>query len=173
MINDLINIAFRFVVLILVQVLILNNILVGGFINPYLYVLFILLFPLESPKLLLLVLAFFLGLGIDMFSNTMGMHAAASVFMAFCRPYFLKLIAPRDGYDFERTPSIQAMGLKWFLTYTGILVLLHHAVLFYTEVFRLNEFFHTLLRVVLSSSLTIILILITQYLFYYKTRTQR
>ena len=166
MIEKIIRIALRFFVLILVQVLLLNNIQLGGYINPYLYVLFILLLPLETPNWLLLLLAFILGLGIDMFTNTMGMHAAACVFMAYCRPYITKLISPRDGYDMDTPPTLQNLGLNWFLTYSIVLVLLHHLFLFYIEVFRLHEFFSTLLRVLLSSILTVTLILISQYLFY-------
>ena len=166
MIEKIIRIALRFFVLILVQVLLLNNIQLGGYINPYLYVLFILLLPLETPNWLLLLLAFLLGLGIDMFTNTMGMHAGACVFMAYCRPYITKLISPRDGYDMDTPPTLQNLGLNWFLTYSIVLVLLHHLFLFYIEVFRLHEFFPTLLRAILSSILTVTLILISQYLFY-------
>lgn len=160
----------RFIFLVLFQVLILNNIQFSGYINPYLYVLFILLLPFETPKWMLIILAFLLGLFIDMFSNTMGMHAAASVFLAFCRPYLLTYIAPRGGYGYESQPTIVNMGLNWYLSYAGILVLLHHIALFYIEVFRLSEFFSTLYRVVLSSCFTILLLIISQYLIYVKKR---
>jgi hypothetical protein len=173
MINEIINNSLRFVFLILVQVLILNNIQLGGYINPYLYVLFILLLPIETPKWLILFLCFLLGLGVDQFSDTMGLHAGASVFMGFCRPYLLKVLAPREGYGAENKPGLKSMNLRWFLTYSGILVLLHHLFLFYAEVFRFSEFFHTLLRVILSTFFTILLIIICQYLFYYKLRGQK
>jgi len=158
--------TLRFLFLVLFQILILNNIQFSGYINPYLYVLFILMLPFETPKWMLIILAFVLGLSIDMFSNTMGMHAAAAVFLAFCRPYLLAYIAPRGGYEFESQPTIVHMGLSWYLSYAGILVLLHHIALFYIEVFRLSEFFSTLYRVVLSSCFTILLIIISQYLVY-------
>lgn len=165
MIHDIINIVLRFFILILVQALILNNIQLGGYVNPYLYVLFILLLPLQTPKWLLLFLGLILGLSIDMFSNTMGMHAFATVFMSFCRPMVLKIMSPREGYDFENKLNVRDMGISWFVTYSGILVLLHHFVLFYLEVFRFSEFFSTFIRVILSSFLTLILIVISQYLF--------
>lgn len=172
MIEKIIRIILRFFVLVLVQVLILNNIQLGGYVNPYMYVLFILLLPMETPKSLLLLLAFVLGLTIDMFTNTMGMHAGACVFMAYCRPYVTKVISPRDGYDMDTTPTIQNLGLNWFSTYSIILVLLHHFVLFYLEVFRLHEFFSTFFRIIFSSILTVSLILLSQYLFY-KTRSEK
>ena len=80
--NQILKNIIRFVVLVFIQVAILNNIQISGFINPYMYVLFILLLPFETPNWILLVLSFFLGLSIDIFSNTLGMHASASVFMA-------------------------------------------------------------------------------------------
>ena len=88
----------RFAVLVLVQVLILNNIQISGYLNPYVYVLFVLLLPFETPNWLLLVVAFLLGLSIDLFSQTPGIHAFATVFMAFFRPFILNVLSPRDGY---------------------------------------------------------------------------
>ncbi len=167
MINNTIVInIFRFIFLVLFQSVILNNIELGGYINPYLYVLFILLLPFETPKGVLLILAFFIGLSVDMFSNTMGVHASASVFMAYCRPHVLKLVAPRDGYDAETKPTIKSLGFRWFLVYASFLIFAHHIFLFFIEVFRFSEFFLTLWRVILSSILTIILVLLSQFLFY-------
>ncbi|MGE0636749.1 MAG: rod shape-determining protein MreD [Bacteroidia bacterium] len=157
--------ALRFVFLIFFQVLILNNVQLGGFINPYLYVLFILMLPVETPGWMLLLLAFAIGLGVDLFENTAGMHASASVFMAFCRPYLLNMIAPREGFDRGTKLTIQKFGVPWFLTYAGILIVLHHLALFYLEIFRLSAFFSTLLRVLLSSVFTLGLVVITQFLF--------
>lgn len=159
------NIA-RFFVLILVQVLILNNIELSGYINPYLYVLFIILLPIELPGWIVIITSFLIGLGVDMFSNSMGFHAAASVFVAFFRPFLLKRMSPREGYEPEVNIGVKKMGLKWFLTYASIMVLLHHFILFYIEIFRFEEFFSTLLRMILSSILTLILILLTEFGFY-------
>jgi rod shape-determining protein MreD len=158
----------RFAILVLVQVLILNNIQVSDFIVPYFYVLFILLLPFETPKWLLLLSAFVLGLTIDLFMQTPGMHTAATVFMAFLRPKVLEMSAPRDGYEPGTYPRLYYYGFQWFLRYSVILVLAHHFVLFYIEVFRFSEFFSTLLRVLLSSLLSVILIMLSQYFIYRK-----
>ncbi len=165
MIVRIIQILIRFVFLIAVQVLVLNHVQWSGYINPYVYVFFILLLPIEIPKWLLLVSAFFTGLIVDMFANTGGMHAAAAVFTAFARPGVLRLIAPRDGYEPETRLSPQIMGLKWFVTYISILIVLHHLVFFYVEVFRFSEFFITFYKAILNSIITIILIILGQYLF--------
>ena len=158
----------RFTVLVLLQILVLNNIQISGHIVPYFYILFILLMPFETPNWLLLVTAFALGLSVDLFSNTPGMHAAATVFIAFMRPYVLRISAPRDDYETGSFPRLYYYGFKWFLRYTVILVLAHHFVLFYIEVFRFSEFFSTLLRVLLSSLFSVILIMLSQYFIYRK-----
>lgn len=162
---EVLRIFFRFIILVLVQVVLLNNIRLGGYINPYLYVLFVMLLPVRTPKTLLLVLSFILGLTVDVFSNTMGLHAAATVFIGFARPGILRALSPREGYEAESSPTIKQMGLQWFLIYCVVMVLGHHIVLFFVEVFRFNEFFSTFTRALLSSLVTIIIIFISQFLF--------
>ena len=158
----------RFIVLVLLQVFIISNIEISGFIVPYFYILFVLLLPFETPGWLLLLSAFALGLTVDLFANTPGMHAAATVFMAFLRPYILEMSAPRDGYETGTFPRIHYYGFQWFLRYTVILVLAHHFFLFYIEVFRFSEFFSTFLRVLLSGVFSVILIILSQYFIYRK-----
>ena len=99
MINLFLRNIGRFIFLVLFQVLVLDNIQLGGYLNPFMYVLFILLMPFETPGWVLLFSAFLLGGSIDLFEHTPGMHASAAVFMAFLRPAVLKLIAPREGYE--------------------------------------------------------------------------
>lgn len=155
----------RFVILTGLQVWVLNNIRLGGYINPWLYVLFIISLPVNMPKSLVLVLAFVSGLSIDIFMNTPGMHTAATVFMAYLRPTWLKMIAPREGYEAEASPRFRKMGGRWFIAYTSFLVFAHHSALFFIEVFRFSEAGSTLLRIFLSSLLTLLLILIAEFLF--------
>ena len=157
---------FRFVLLVLMQVFIFNNIQFSGYINPYIYVLFILLLPFETPGWLLLTLAFLLGFSIDILSGTLGMHTAATVFMAFLRPFILQVFSPRDGYEAGTYPRGHYYGFNWFLKYAAILILAHHLVLFYMEIFRFSDFFSTLLRVLLSSIFSLTLIMLSQYIIF-------
>jgi len=159
---------FRFIFLVLLQVLVLNNIQFSGYINPYLYVLFILLLPFETPGWLLLVFAFFLGLSVDIFSDTIGMHASASVFMAFLRPFVLQLIAPRDGYEIGKLPRVYYYGIVWFFKYSFLLILLHHLFLFSIEVFNFNSYYLILVRTFLSVIFTTVLVIISQYIIFRK-----
>lgn len=152
-----------FAILVLIQVLIFNNIQLSGYINPYIYILFILLLPFDTPGWLLLLLGFLMGLSIDIFTDTLGMHTIATTLIAFLRPYVLDIIAPRDGYETGTNPRIAYYGFSWFFKYAAILVVIHHFVLFYIEVFRFGGFFSTLFRVILSSAVTLLIIILSQY----------
>jgi len=165
----LVNIV-RFLVLVILQVGLLNKIHFGGFINPYLYVYGILLLPFETPRWLLLVLSFLLGLAIDIFSLSIGLHAAATVLMAFARPGAIKVIATTKDFEQGLRPSIRDLGFRWFLTYALLLVILHHTALFYLEVFSFSDFFVTFFRALTSVVFTMILIMVTQYLTF-RTRS--
>jgi len=165
MIVKVFNNVKRFLFLILLQVLLLNHVQWSGYVNPYIYILFIMMLPLETPKWLVLVIGFVTGLIIDMFGNTSGLHAAASTMLAFARPGVLNLISPRDGYESETPFTPQKMGLNWFLAYIIILTVIHHFFLFYMEVFRFSEFFSTFFKALLNSIITIALLLIGIYLF--------
>ncbi len=166
MLNNAIRNSMRFVFLVLLQGLVLNQIDLGGYLNPYLYLMFLLMLPFETPKWLLLILGFVTGIVIDAFTNTLGMHTSACVLLAFVRPYLLQLIAPREGYEFGMQPFIQHMGLAWYITYAGILVLVHHSCFFFLEVFRFSDFFTTLLRILGSGAFTLLLIILSQYLIF-------
>ena len=160
----------RFIFLVFFQVMVLNRINLGGFINPYLYVYFILLLPFMTPKWLLLVSAFLMGITVDIFSNSMGINAAASVMMAFARPFVIKAISTGTEYEIGERPSLKNQDLKWFVYYCVILILIHHFVLFYLEIFRFREFLITFLKVILSSAFTFMLVMISEYSFYRKQK---
>lgn len=162
MIKKVITYPFQFIIFVLLQVLILNNIQLGGTVNPFLYILFILWLPIETNKALVMGLAFVLGLSIDIFNDTMGMHASATVFLAFARPFMLNILAPRDGYELNVLPTAGGLGWFWFLRYAAIGVFLHHFFLFFVEVFRFTEFFDTLGRVLASSIFSLVLIALAQ-----------
>jgi rod shape-determining protein MreD len=168
MINSIVRYTIIFIILILLQVLLFNNIQFSGYVNPNVYLLLILLLPVEIPSWLLLIVSFFTGLIVDFFSGTPGIHASATVLAGFVRPHILRLISPRDGYEPGATPSMIIYGFRWFLIYAAIIVLIHHFALFYLEVFRFADFFRTFLRVLLSSLFSITFILLAEY--YRKSR---
>ena len=152
--------------LIAAQLLIFNNIDFSGYINPYIYVLFVLLVPFKTPKLVLLASSFLLGLIIDLFMGTPGVHSSATVLMAFSRPGVMAMFSPREGYQTGTYPRMEQFGIEWFVKYTTALVLLHHFTLFYLEVFTLHHFFSTFSRALLSSILTSLLIISSQFFIF-------
>ena len=166
MLTELVRHGLRFIGLILVQGLILKNMEAGYMINPFLYVLFILQLPFELPAWIGLMLSFALGFFIDVFYGTMGMHMAACTLMGWARPAILRVMVPRDGYEFGQQPTMQDMGKMWFLSYAGILIVIHHSLLFFLEIFSFRDVPLTLLRIILSTAATLLLVVVTQFLFY-------
>jgi rod shape-determining protein MreD len=160
----------RFFLITFAQVMILNNIHLHGLFNPYLYPLFILLLPLETPAWMLLFAGFFSGWVIDWYLHTGAIHASASLLTAFLRPYLLRLIKPTSGYLPEDRPTISSMGFTWFLIYCSILVFIHHLYLFIIESFSFSQFIFVLEKIVISSLVSVILMVILQYLFYRRSR---
>ena len=168
MIINILKYALIFVVSVMLQVLVFNNILIAKMISPFFYILFILLLPFETPRSAMLVLAFVLGLAIDAFNNTLGVHAAASVLVAYLRPSLLSLISSRETLESTVEPRVANMSLQWFTGYTAFIVTIHHFTLFLLEAFTFSGFFFTLLRAGLSSVFTIILIVLSQFLMFRK-----
>lgn len=154
MIINLLNKIGWFVGLVLLQVLILNNVHILGVATPFLYVYFLLKFDSGTSRNELMLWGFCLGLSIDIFSNTPGMNAAATVMIAFLRPLLLNLFTPRDNPD-SLVPSFKSMGVSSFLKYLIVCVFVHHFVLLTLEFFTFTSIPLLLLRVVSSTILTV------------------
>ena len=118
--RQLITISFRFIGLVLLQILVLNNIQFSSILNPFLYVYLIIVLPVDFRPSIALLLGFLLGLSVDVFCQTLGMHTIATTFAAFCRPYILLYMSPRDGYGFFLATQREAirMALVYDLFWT-------------------------------------------------------
>lgn len=149
-----------FIVSVLSQTLIFDRIYFSNYINIYIYILFILLLPIETNKFLVLFLSLILGLSIDTFNSTPGIHASATVLIGFLRPAILRLYSPRDGYEPNKFPSIKNHGLYWFLKYSISLILIHHIFLFFVDAYGFAAFFMTLGKILISSIFSLIFIII-------------
>jgi rod shape-determining protein MreD len=154
----------RFLVIIGIQILVLNQIHFSGFITPYLYPMFILLLPFNTRGYSLLLTAFFTGLAIDMFSDSLGMHASATLIMAFLRPAVISLITIKTEFEQDIEPRFEVMGAGWVFIYTLILILIHHLSLFTLEIFRFAGYGETLLRTILSTAFSVLLIMLAHIL---------
>ena len=147
-----------FILLVLLQVLVLNHIHFEQYATPLLYIYFLLKIDSGNSRKGLLLWGFFLGLCIDLFSNTPGLNAAASVLTAFCRPWILRLFSLRDVTDnFE--PGINQMGFAPFFRYALIIVLLHSVILNLVDIFSFAKPQILLLKIVSDAAITLILIL--------------
>jgi rod shape-determining protein MreD len=166
MIRTIVINLIRFIVLVFIQVFLLKNITLYNLATPYFYILFILLLPFETPNALLFPLAFIMGLTIDAFYDTPGLHAAACVLLALVRVLFISITVQKEGFDNEPEPTLSVMGFRWFFTYILVLTLFHHFFLFNLEVFSLSGLQYTLSRFVLSSIFTVFLILVSGLLFF-------
>lgn len=143
-----------FVVLVLLQVLVFNHIYIFGYGTPFLYIYLILKMPIKVPRYVVLIVGFLLGLTIDVFTNTLGLNASATVLLAFLQPYFLKMYAPRDIEE-ELVPERRQIGNWPFLKYVTWGVCLHHSTLLMLEYFTYVGFLQILVRIVVCSLLTI------------------
>lgn len=163
-----ISVVLSFFIYVLVQVLLLKNFILFDTAFCFVYVAFILLLPLEMGPLVLMFVAFATGFAVDLFYDSLGVNAAAGVFMAFVRPYWLSLITPRGGYEDIEIPNLKTMDFGWFFAYSLPLIFIHHAVLFYLEAGGFTLFFYTLSKVFFSTLLSFFVIVLSQYLFYKK-----
>ena len=157
----LVNI-FRFIMFLMIQIVIFNNMNFLGYISPYPYILYIILYPVNSNRSGLIISSFLLGLTMDMFCNSGGVHAAACVLLAYYRPYIFK-------FSFGLSYEYQTIKLNESLTperfsFILVSVLLHHIVLFILEAFQFKYIWDILLRTLFSSVFTILISIIIIYL---------
>lgn len=165
MMNDGLRWVGRFVFLALFQIFILNNIQLAGYLNPYLYVLFILSLPANTNRFYLLLWAFAMGLLIDIAENSGGVHISASLTLAFIRPYLYRFVVPPSQQELNRI-SLWTMGPTRFFTYVTLGVFIHHLWLFSVEAFSFREIFSIFSRTLVSAPITLLMIYITQLFVY-------
>ena len=161
--NDYLQYVLKFIGLVLLQVLLLNNIRFLGYINPYFYIYLILTLPSSINKDIVLLIGFVLGLTIDIFCDTLGCHIFATTLIAYLKPYFHKLFGPRDEYE-AQIPSIRSFGTGDFLKYTFSMVIIHHLAFFFVETLSFAHFFHTLMVALGCMVFTILLLYVVQRL---------
>jgi hypothetical protein len=153
----------RFILLLALQVVIFNNINFFGYINPYPYVLFIVLFPVNGNKFGLLLASFSIGIIMDMFCNSGGVHATASLLLAYMRPVFFRF---SFGISYEyQTIKINDRLTPERFSFILVSIFTHHFILFLLEVFNFGLIIDILIRTLLSATLTIIICLLVIYIF--------
>ena len=165
MYKSLIRNISLFIGLFLLQVLIIDNIRLGRFIHPCVYVLFIMLLPFETPKWKLLICGFLIGFVVDIFNGTPGLNAAATVLMAYFRPNIIEITTRKSDIEGKNIPSVSEMGLQWFLLYAVLLLIIHNLTLFILEAFSFRLFGLVLLETLLSVLISSFVIVLIIYIF--------
>ena len=155
-----------FFIFCLLQILIFKNAVLFDVSFCFVYLIFLLLLPVELPLVTGMVLGFITGLTIDVFYNSLGIHAAASVLFMFLRPFWLKILTPRSGYETSGLPTVKTFDLVWFILYAGPLILVHLLLVFFIETGGFQLIGLTLLKTVSSSVFSLVFIVSIQYLFY-------
>lgn len=153
---------FRFIALLTIQIFIFNSFNFLGFLSPYPYVLFILLYPVNGNKSSLLIASFLLGICMDMFSNSPGFHTTACVVLAFYRTHFFKL-AFGLSYEYQTVKINDVLTPERF-TFILLSIVLHHSVLFTLEAFKISLILDIILRIIFSSIFTIFICILIIYL---------
>lgn len=152
--SALVNSVLRFFLLLAAQVFLFNQIAWGWSGREYLFVfvypLFVALLPLRTPRPLVILLGFLLGISIDFFSETLGLHAGALTFTAYCRPLILRLVQPRDGYSIKAHPTTTELGNGWMFRYLAFLLLAHLLAFFSLQTFSVLFLSDILLKTLLS-----------------------
>ncbi len=160
--NNLILLIIRFIGLMTLQIFIFNHINLFGYINPYPYVLFLLVFPFMANRSLYILIAFFTGITLDMFGNSGGIHAAACLFLAYLRPYALRF-AFGVSYEYNAI-KLSKVGFYERFVFISVMVIIHHLILFLLEVFNITDILYTLNKTLVTSIFTIILCMVINIL---------
>ena len=165
--STLIKNILRFILLILVQFFVLDKVHLNYMMRPYIYMLFIFWLPFKFSRSLQMVLAFLLGFTLDSFRHTPGFHAAACVLIAYVRPFLINILIPQEGAETNyEEPSLKSMGgFLPYLVYAGLLTLLHNAWLFLLEALQFGDFWEFIIKTLLSTLISLVLIIITELLF--------
>lgn len=150
---------------ILLQVLLFNKMVLFGKGFAFIYVGFLLTFQFELGIIVAMLIGFATGVTVDIFSNTLGIHASASVLLMYLRPFLFNVFTPHGGYPIGAKPTPTIMGFNWFSTYSLILIFSHHSVLFFVEAGGFHLIFYTLQKIILSTFFTFSVVIIVQYLF--------
>ena len=163
--NLVIRNILRFVFLLLLQILVLDNVYLGSYVSPYLFVLFVLMLPGNMPKMVLLLLAFATGLCMDIFSTMLGFHAAACTLVAFCRILFADRILTRGEAASVSTPCFYTVPFQQFLFYLLLLLFIYNFAFFLLEFFDFRDLWRVLMSTVCSTVVTGLLAIVYQYIF--------
>jgi len=161
--------VIRAILLILLQGLVFRRIAFQmgdfAFIHLFIYPVIVLLLPIRTPRIFQISIAFVVGLAIDSFYQSYGIHASALVFTAYIRDFVIKLLEPYSGYDIDESPTMSQLGFSWFLSFSAILFFIHLFFYFSVEAFSFVFFFEIMMNTIFSFIASILLVVLYQLIF--------
>lgn len=165
--SDTLKHIARCAIFILLQVYVLGQVPhLHRYIVPYLYYLPLLWLPFKISRFGLLAAGFTVGLVLDFFLMTPGLHAAACVLIMYVRPFIINILAPKDTAEFTyREPSPKAMQWTPYMVYVFILTLLHHGYMVFLQWLSIGSFLGFIIKVVSTTAISMLLILTVEFLF--------
>jgi hypothetical protein len=162
-IREILNYIFLFVLYVVLQILIVRNLVLFDYAFCFIYIAAIILLPYEISMMVYLLIAFATGIIIDTFYNTLGMHAAATVLMAYFRPAVTRVLIDQPGQEFRLGLSLQELGTGTFFRYVLTMALIHHLALFSIEASSLTLIVPTMIRTGASALLTTVSVVLIQF----------
>ncbi|HXS58243.1 MAG TPA: hypothetical protein VN726_19060 [Hanamia sp.] len=170
--SNLVKNIVRFCLFVLVQFFVLNQIPpLHQLVTPYIYFLFILWLPFKMGRRSVMLVAFLLGFALDCFTKTYGLHAAPCVLIAYIRPFLINLLISQEGAESNyNEPSVTSMGFTPYFTYVTILTFIHHTLLFFLQAMQTGGYFYFLVKSLLSTAVSLVLIMLIELLFVRKQK---
>ena len=158
----------RFFILMLLQVFVLNYVQWFGFLNPAVYLLFLILLPLEIPKTAQYIIAFATGFIVDAFLKTFGIQALACVLMIFLRPYVILILNGFKPLEAGVTPKPGIKDFSWILVYTLILIFIQQFTVSILEMFHWVHGWKIVWNSLANTLFTAFIVLCLEYIFFTK-----
>ena len=168
--NKIFLLVGGFIIYLLVQILVLKNLVFFGAAFCFLYILYLLLLPIETKTIPTLLIAFVMGLTVDLFYDTLGIHTASLLTIAFIRRPWIKILTPTGGYDEDLQPSLLNMGFGWFTTYSLPLLIIFNSFFFFIESMGIDLFIPIVQKIIASAIFIFVMSIIVQLLFYRRRR---
>ncbi len=159
---ELVKNIIRFIFLLLLQVVVLNNVDISIFLHPMIIVLFLILLPFNTPKWILLISTFLMGITLDLFMNTPGIISFTFVFLAYLRPVFLRILQTREGYVIGSVPGVRDLGWNWFFQYSTIMTFVFHFTYFMILGISQENFLIIVWKTIVSTLFTLLIIYLLQ-----------
>ncbi len=162
--GNIISYVLYFILFFLLQVLFFKSIILFDYALCFIYIGYLLMLPVTVKPIPLMLIGFCFGILMDSVFDTAGMNAFVCVFIAYIRPYVLKLLTPAGGYVASTELSISFMGFIWFIKYAALLIFMHHFLFFLLEAWNINYFMTVFIRSIFSTFFTLFILVLIQYL---------